>query len=247
MNTVTINNKQLPAVEYRGQRIVTMAMIDEAHDRPEGTAKDAFNRNRTRFVEGVDTYLIDYSEKNVLHPFGIDVPFRGLRVFTETGYLMLTKPFNDDLAWQVQRELVNNYFRHHRSKSQAEIIAEMELLNVEQERRLNHVEDKVIEVAQTVESIKRGSLPAGWIGYSSLKAKLGMTPLKCKTLINAYGVPTDTHEYLTPDGLLAKREIVEYEPFMHALRLVMAEAEQKGARWYHPKMNLFQVLNWENK
>lgn len=134
-----------------------------------------------------------------------------------------------------------------RPKSQAEIIAEMALLNVEQERRLNHVEDKVDEVAQTVERIKRGSLPAGWIGYSSLKAKLGMTPLKCKTLINAYSVPTDTHEYLTPDGLLAKREIVEYEPFMRALRQVMGEAEQKGTRWYHPNMNLFQVLNWETK
>ncbi|EKA0335096.1 ORF6N domain-containing protein, partial [Salmonella enterica] len=28
MNTVTINNKQLPAVEYHGQRVVTLAMID---------------------------------------------------------------------------------------------------------------------------------------------------------------------------------------------------------------------------
>lgn len=25
---------------------------------------------------------------------------------------MLTKPFNDDLAWQVQRQLVKAYFRH---------------------------------------------------------------------------------------------------------------------------------------
>ncbi|MGS8551429.1 ORF6N domain-containing protein, partial [Salmonella enterica] len=59
MNTVTINNKQLPAVEYRGQRVVTFAMIDEVHQRPEGTAKDAFNRNRDRFAENIDTYIID--------------------------------------------------------------------------------------------------------------------------------------------------------------------------------------------
>jgi hypothetical protein len=45
MNTVTINNKQLPAVEYRGQRVVTLAMIDEVHQRPEGTARTHF-RNR---------------------------------------------------------------------------------------------------------------------------------------------------------------------------------------------------------
>lgn len=30
---------------------------------------------------------------------------------TESGYLMLAKSFTDDLAWKVQRELVNNYFR----------------------------------------------------------------------------------------------------------------------------------------
>ena len=54
MNTVTINNKQLPAVEYRGQRVVTFAMIDEAHQRPDGTAGRNFRENRNYFVEGVD-------------------------------------------------------------------------------------------------------------------------------------------------------------------------------------------------
>jgi hypothetical protein len=44
MNTVTINNKQLPAVEYRGQRVVTLAMIDEVHQRPEGTAGRNFEK-----------------------------------------------------------------------------------------------------------------------------------------------------------------------------------------------------------
>lgn len=42
MNTVTINNKQLPEVEYRGQRVVTLKMIDEVHQRPEGTARKRF-------------------------------------------------------------------------------------------------------------------------------------------------------------------------------------------------------------
>ncbi|OAD19482.1 toxin-antitoxin system, toxin component, Bro family [Candidatus Thiomargarita nelsonii] len=33
-----------------------------------------------------------------------------ITLITETGYLMLVKSFTDDLAWQVQRELVNKYF-----------------------------------------------------------------------------------------------------------------------------------------
>lgn len=34
-----------------------------------------------------------------------------LTLITESGYLMLTKPFGDDLSWQIQRQLVKLYFR----------------------------------------------------------------------------------------------------------------------------------------
>lgn len=247
MNTVTINNKQLPAVEYRGQRVVTLAMIDEVHGRPEGTASAAYLRNKDRFVEGVDTYLIEYSENNVLRPFGVDVPFRGLRVFSETGYLMLTKPFNDDLAWQVQRELVNSYFRTRAPLTEIEMIAAMAADAVRQQKRLNHVEEKVETVAEAVENIKRGTMRAGYVGYRQVVAKSGMTDAKCRNLVNAYGIPTDTHEFMTPDGLLSRRAIVELEPFMHAFRQMMSEAEPRGTRWYHPKMGLFQAIGWEAK
>jgi hypothetical protein len=247
MNTVTINNKQLPAVEYRGQRIVTLAMIDEVHDRPEGTASAAFLRNKDRFVEGVDTYLIEYSENNVLRSFNVDVPFRGLRVFTETGYLMLTKPFNDDLAWQVQRELVNGYFRAQRQQplTEIEMIAAMAADAVRQQKRLSHVEEKIETVSEAVENIKRGSMRAGYVGYRQVVAKSGMTDAKCRNLVNAYQIPTDTHEFMTPDGLLSRRAIVELEPFMQAFHQMMSEAEPRGTRWYHPKMGLFQAIGWE--
>lgn len=46
-------------------------------------------------------------------------------------------------------------------KSQAELIAEMALLNVEQERRLYQVEEQVETVAEAVENIKRGTMRAG--------------------------------------------------------------------------------------
>lgn len=32
-------------------------------------------------------------------------------LLAESGYLMLVKSFTDDLAWQVQRQVVNGYFR----------------------------------------------------------------------------------------------------------------------------------------
>ncbi len=32
---------------------------------------------------------------------------------------------------------------------------------------------------------------------------------------------------------------------MKAFRQMMAEAEPRGTRWYHPKMGLFQAIGWE--
>ncbi|HHG1482949.1 TPA: Rha family transcriptional regulator [Klebsiella pneumoniae] len=132
-----------------------------------------------------------------------------------------------------------------RPKSQAELIAEMALLNVEQERRLYQVEEQVEAVAETVENIKRGNMRVGYVGYRQVVAKSGMTDAKCRNLVNAYSIPTDTHEFMTPDGLLSRRAIVELEPFMKAFRKMMAEAEPRGTRWYHPKMGLFQAIGWE--
>ncbi|MHB8365564.1 MAG: ORF6N domain-containing protein [Acidithiobacillus sp.] len=108
---VTIGNTEIPLVEYKGQRVVTFAMIDQVHGRPEGTAKRNLQENRHHLKEGEDFHLVDYAKKNEFRTFGIDIPPRGITVITETGYLMLVKSFTDDLAWEVQRQLVRCYFQ----------------------------------------------------------------------------------------------------------------------------------------
>lgn len=248
MNTVTINNKQLPAVEYRGQRVVTLAMVDEVHQRPEGTARAAFNRNKDRFVRGEDYEELGADTIRTDLPVGVFSKFApsGIVLF-ESGYLMLTKPFNDDLAWKVQRELVSGYFRHQQPQplTEIEMIAAMAADAVRQQKRLNHVEEQIETVTEAVENIKRGTMRAGYVGYRQVVAKSGMSDAKCRNLVNAYRIPTDTHEFMTPDGLLSRRAIVELEPFMAAFRQMMSEAEPRGTRWYHPKMGLFQAIGWE--
>ncbi len=106
-NLISINNQSLRIKEYKGQRVVTFKDIDTVHGRPEGTAHRNFKANREHFIEGVDYYRL---QKDEIRPFGITSPNGGI-VVTESGYLMLVKSFTDDLAWTVQRELVNNYFR----------------------------------------------------------------------------------------------------------------------------------------
>jgi len=248
MNTVTINNKQLPAVEYRGQRVVTFAMIDEVHNRPQDTARAAFNRNREHFIAGVDYEELGSDVLRTDLPQGTFSKFApsGIVLF-ESGYLMLTKPFNDPLSWQVQRELVNSYFRTREPLTEIEMIAVLAADAVRQQKRLNHVEEQIEAVTETVENIKRENMRAGYVGYRQVVAKSGMTDAKCRNLVNAYRIPTDTHEFMTPDGLLSRRAIIELEPFMKAFHQMMSEAEPRGSRWFHPKMGLFQAIGWDLK
>lgn len=112
MNQITIHNTSMPIVEYRGQRVVTLAMIDQVHERPEGTAGRNFREHRDRFVLERDYFEITGDEirrQSMQAVFPLRTP-KGI-LLTERGYMMLTKPFNDDLAWDVQSRLVDEYFR----------------------------------------------------------------------------------------------------------------------------------------
>lgn len=106
-----INNTELSVKVYQCQRVVTFKDIDTVHERPAGTAKRNFDTNKKHFIKGEDFFLLKQADfqKDEIHT--LEIPNRGLTVFTEQGYLMLAKSFTDDLAWKVQRQLVKSYFR----------------------------------------------------------------------------------------------------------------------------------------
>lgn len=114
MNQIQIQGTGIQIKEYNDQRVVTFKDIDTVHKRPDGTARKRFSDNRKRFIEGVDYYKVKCSE---VRPFFGQTPPNGfnpdgdITLITESGYLMLVKSFTDDLAWEVQRELVDTYFR----------------------------------------------------------------------------------------------------------------------------------------
>lgn len=109
---VKIEGTELAIREYNGQRVVTFKDIDTVHHRPDGTARRNFNRNRTRFVEGEDYFRVCANEIRT-HKI-VDISNKTVEdvvLLTEMGYLMVAKSLKDDLAWQVQRQLVNAYFK----------------------------------------------------------------------------------------------------------------------------------------
>lgn len=107
-----VQGTALQIKEYRGKRVVTFKDIDTVHKRPEGTARRNFNQNRQRFISGVDFFKVCADEIRT-HKIAEISPksHEPLTLITETGYLILVKSFTDDLAWKVQRELVDSYFQ----------------------------------------------------------------------------------------------------------------------------------------
>lgn len=105
---VKINDLDLQIREFNGQRVVTLKDIDILHQRSEGTSRRNFNQNKKHLIADEDYFVRNSYEAK--EEFEITAP-SGLTLLTESGYLMLVKSLQDDLAWKVQRELVKNYFR----------------------------------------------------------------------------------------------------------------------------------------
>lgn len=108
---VKINNTDLSVKEFNGQRVVTFKEIDMLHERVEGTAGRNFRENKIHFVENEDFFFIKPADVGNNEIRRSEINNKGTYLITESGYLMLVKSLQDDLAWKVQRELVNNYFR----------------------------------------------------------------------------------------------------------------------------------------
>jgi ORF6N domain len=98
---------------YRGQRVVTLAMIDELHGRTSGTARRNYDQHHHRMTEG--KHFFELNQAHEIRALVGNRPQGGvaakLILLTERGYLMLVKSLNDDTAWDVQEKLVDGYFR----------------------------------------------------------------------------------------------------------------------------------------
>ena len=109
---ITIENTEMQIKEYKGQRVVTFKDIDTVHNRKDGTAYRNFRSNKKHFIEGEDFIRVCVDEIRRCKIMDISAKARAdITLITESGYLMLVKSFTDDLSWNVQRQLVNAYFR----------------------------------------------------------------------------------------------------------------------------------------
>lgn len=152
---IKIGNQEISIKEFQGKRVVTFKDVDVVHERPEGTAKRNFNNNKKHLIEGEDYYFVKPID---VQPYEIrtsEINNAGTYLLTEQGYLMLVKSFTDDLAWQVQRELVNTYFTSKNILSQnlspqLQILINMELEQKRQAEQIKELDSKIGSIKEVV-------------------------------------------------------------------------------------------------
>lgn len=190
-NAIMVGNHTLPIKEYNNVRVVTFKDIDTVHERPDGTASRNFRKNREHFVENEDYFIIELTADEIRRQFQVGKNAgRTAILITESGYLMLVKSFTDDLAWKVQRELVNTYFRVKDMDSvvlaMAERITQLEKSNND---KFNTLEAKIDKVIPTQSN------------YYLWKNSIA-TPL-VKTVSNILGLPiADTYKVIYDDMVM---------------------------------------------
>lgn len=161
-NTVSIAGTDVQQITYKGDPVVTFAMVEDVHQRPTGTAGRNFRENRARFVEGED--FINVNQPDEIRRLGFERPQGGTPPFvtllTRRGYLKLTKTLNDDRAWQVQGDMVDRYFAVEAAKlprlpttaeafaSVFSMVADQEARQEQQDKQIKAIGAKVDQVAQ---------------------------------------------------------------------------------------------------
>lgn len=161
---IRIGNTDIFVKEYNGQRVVTFKDIDTVHRRPDGTARRNFNTNKKRFKEGEDFFLVGSDEIRTSRLFPIsDNDYMDKVLVTEQGYLMLVKSFTDDLAWEVQRQLVNGYFRVRQIATdlspQMQILYGMLDQMAQTERNAKEAKEIAQKAVEATENIKEAVKP----------------------------------------------------------------------------------------
>lgn len=165
MDLVHIGESDISIKEYSGQRVVTFKDIDAVHGRPDGTASRNFRTNKGHFIESEDFYRL--SQPDEIRRLGFERPQGGtpseVVLLTEQGYLMLVKSFTDDLAWSVQRQLVNSYFRVRQLAD--DLSPQMQMLYgmlnqmADTERQAREAKKIAQKAVETTEAIKEAVQP----------------------------------------------------------------------------------------
>lgn len=134
-----MNNLQI--IEHEGIRVLTTKQLAEAYETTETNIKTNFNRNKERFIEGRDYYLLKSAElkefKNYVTDSNlVDSRAPQLYLWTERGANRHSKILDTDMAWKQFDVLEETYFKV-KSMSAMQILKLQNAALMEVDEKLN--------------------------------------------------------------------------------------------------------------
>lgn len=104
-NKILAHHK-LPFFEWRGKRVMTLAMVDQLHGLDRGRSISVFCAHRREFVTGRDAFFISGAEARDALPMGVDFYYGcSLWLITESGYLTLIRTMKNPQARKIRLSL----------------------------------------------------------------------------------------------------------------------------------------------
>ncbi|MCJ1648643.1 ORF6N domain-containing protein [Lactiplantibacillus plantarum] len=159
--------------------------IAKIHERPVFKINELINNNIKRFKEGID--LIDLKhilQKDVFSEYGFSKAQWGnaanIYLLSERGYSKLLKILEDDKAWEIYDELVDNYFNMRQSikENQPSLVAGKRL-EIMEKNAATRKANLLFKIAQATDS-KTSSQSLLAQAAKELTGEMTIPVMKCK-------------------------------------------------------------------
>ena len=149
-NLITIADKEIELKEYNGERVVTAWDIETLHEKDVREINQQFKRNINNLIENEDYFVVDrsyISESLAVIQNFIPNNVKEIILFTESGYILLTKTFTDERSWNIQRQLVKSYFKLKELKEKVESgEIEIKIANKQNNNSITQLNESQIEL-----------------------------------------------------------------------------------------------------
>lgn len=164
---VHIGTKELPVIEWKGQRVITTAQLADVYETETDNVKKNFQSNKTHFKEGEHFFLLKGADLKEFKNRVTDFPLVGknanqLYLWTRRGASRHCKMLGTDKAWEQFDVLEENYYnpqgQFDMSKLSPELqmfqkifnsVAEQQLEQKRQAEQMNRIEQKQDAIVET--------------------------------------------------------------------------------------------------
>lgn len=150
-------------IEWKGQRVITTALLAEVYETSVDNVKMNFNRNKDNFVEGKHYFLLQSEElKEFKHKVTDSYPVKSnvnqLYLWTERGANRHCKILDTDKSWEQFDNLEETYFKVKQTSIDLEQLdPQTKLMNLlVQSISKNELEQK--RLAKEVEEVKQAQV-----------------------------------------------------------------------------------------